>query len=374
MIEDIDANVKFADSAEEDDGNIDEIPKGERNLRTQAYDMSISDIVAKIKDGDIVLDPDYQRNYVWDEKRSSLLIESILLNVPIPVIYVAEDDDGKWDVVDGLQRLNSLSRFFANEFKLKGLLVLSELNKSFYKDLNPKAARILRNGILRIILIFKESHPEIKYEIFMRLNRGAVKLTEQELRNCLYRGRFNDLLHDLRDTKIVQKMLGLSEPDNRMADAEVLLRHFTVRGGYDPATGKIATYSGNMKSSLNHYMAKMRNVATSEAEVLKREFLSDAAKVDDVFGANAYRRINSDGSFDDRPNRAIMDAVLTGVAPHSREAIRGKKTDIIELLKNLINDDKVFAEAITTRTSEKQRMEYRVHTFSRKLRNLIGGG
>src|SRR5437879_584410 len=121
--------IKFADTPEEDDANIDEIPKGDRNLRTQAYDMSISDIVTKINDGDIVLDPDYQRNYVWDDKRASLLVESILLNVPIPVIYVAEDDDGKWDVVDGLQRLNSLKRFFGNEFKLKGLGVLDELNK-----------------------------------------------------------------------------------------------------------------------------------------------------------------------------------------------------------------------------------------------------
>jgi len=247
------------------------------------------------------------------------------------------------------------------------------LNKNFYKDLNPKAARILRNGILRIILIFKESHPEIKYEIFMRLNRGAVKLTEQELRNCLYRGRFNDLLHDLREQKIVQRMLGLDEPDNRMADAEVLLRHFTVRGGYDPTTGKIATYSGNMKSSLNHYMAKMRNVTAEQAESLKNQFMSDAAKVDEVFGANAYRRINADGSFDDRPNRAIVDAVLTGMAPHPIEAIRQKKTDIVELLKNLINGDATFADAITTRTSDKQRMEYRVHTFSKKLAELMGG-
>jgi hypothetical protein len=371
--EDENGKVKFADTPEDEDSKIDDIPKGERNLRTQAYDMSISDIITKINEGDIVLDPDYQRNYVWDEKRASLLIESILLNVPIPVVYVAEDDDGKWDVVDGLQRLNSLRRYFGNEFKLKGLSVLDELNKCFFKDLNAKAARILRNGILRIILIFKESHSEIKYEIFMRLNRGAVKLTEQELRNCLYRGRFNDLLHELREEKIVQKMLGLDEPDNRMADAEVLLRHFTVRGGYDPSTGKIATYSGNMKSSLNHYMEKMRNLPAEQAKSLREQFLSDAAKVDEVFGANSYRRINADGTFDDRPNRAIMDAVLTGVAPHSIESIRREKSSIISLLKKLINDDAIFADAITTRTSDKQRMEYRVHTFSKNLADLMGG-
>lgn len=365
--------LAFADPREEDEDKIDQIPKGDRNLRTQAYDMSISDIVSKIRDGDIVLDPDYQRNYVWDDKRASLLVESILLNVPIPVIYVAEDEDGKWDVVDGLQRLNSLRRFFENDFKLKGLEVLEELNKHFYKDLNPKASRILRNGILRIILIFKESHADIKYEIFMRLNRGAVKLTEQELRNCLYRGRFNDMLHELREERIVLRLLDLEGPDNRMGDAEILLRHFTIRGGYDPATGKISTYTGNMRSSLNHYMAKVRNLPAADAKGLKDQFLSDAAKVEEVFGANAFHRINADGTFDDRPNRAIMDAVLTGMARYSLDAVKAKKGEIVELLRCLINDDPVFLDAITVRTSEKQKMEYRVHLFSQKVGELMKG-
>lgn len=162
-----------------------------------------------IDDGDLLLDPDYQRNYVWDNKKASLLVESFLLNVPIPVIYVCEDDDGRWNVVDGLQRLESLRRFFANEFKLRGLEVLQELDGFQYSTLNPKAARLLRNGILRIILIFKESHPDIKYEIFMRLNRGSIRLTEQELRNCLYRGKFNDLLKELRNNNQFLRILGL---------------------------------------------------------------------------------------------------------------------------------------------------------------------
>ncbi len=360
-------DLNFSDPREEQESAIDSIPKDERHLRTQAYDMSISDIIAKIKAKDIVLDPDYQRNYVWDEKRASLLVESILLNVPIPVIYVAEDDDGAWDVVDGLQRLSALSRYFDNEFKLKGLDVLNELNGQKYKDLNPKASRLLRNGILRLILIFKESHADIKYEIFMRLNRGAVKLTEQELRNCLYRGRFNDLLHELVGQGLVQTLLDLDAPHYRMADAELLLRHFMIKGGYDPSTGKIATYTGNMRSSLNHYMAKVRNLSAPEIDALKKDFLSAAVKVAEVFGSDAFHRINADGSFDDRLNRAIMDAVMVGVGFHSLEIIRTKKDAVKEVLRTLINDDKEFNDAITIRTSDKQRMEYRVHTFNQQL-------
>ena len=114
------------DENNEDAVTIDEIPTEQRNLRTQAYDKSISDIINMLNNGDIILDPDYQRKYIWDNKTASVLVESILLNVPIPVIYVAEDEDSRWNVVDGLQRLNSLKRFFDNEFKLRGLEVLQE--------------------------------------------------------------------------------------------------------------------------------------------------------------------------------------------------------------------------------------------------------
>ena len=151
-------DLAFSDEDEGAEETVEEIPKEQRTLRTQAYDKSISDIVAMIEAGDVILDPEYQRNYVWDNKKASLLVESILLNVPIPVVYVSEEDDSRWSVVDGLQRLNSLRRFFKDEFKLRGLEVLTELNGLQYSTLNPRASRILRNGILRMVLIFKESH------------------------------------------------------------------------------------------------------------------------------------------------------------------------------------------------------------------------
>ncbi len=368
-----DCEMEFSDPREEEESHIDEIPKGERTLRTQAYDKSISDIVAMIDAGDISLDPDYQRNYIWDDKRASLLVESILLNVPIPVVYVAEDEDSRWDVVDGLQRLNSLHRFFKEEFKLRGLEVLSDLNKSSYSTLNPKAARILRNGILRIILIFKESHPDIKYEIFMRLNRGSIRLNEQELRNCLYRGTFNDLLHELREEPLVLKLLGLKEPHKRMNDAELLLRHFCVKAGYDPATGTISNYSGNMRSSLNRHMEKVRNSCKDVIEDMRSKFLTTASTVDAVFGAHAFHRIDANGHFEDRLNRALMDVVMVGFGYHGKDALEERRAAIVELLKELINDDAEFLDAITVRTSTKAKMEYRVHTFVQRLAGAVEG-
>jgi len=98
-------DLKFEDKSGDENLIGTEIPKELRNLRTQTYDKSVSDLVSMMHDKDIILDPDYQRNYIWDNKRASLLVESILLNVPIPVIYLNEDEESRWIVVDGLQRL-----------------------------------------------------------------------------------------------------------------------------------------------------------------------------------------------------------------------------------------------------------------------------
>ena len=114
--------LRYEDISGEDDLISDEIPKEQRNLRTQTYDKSVSDLVSMMHDEDIILDPDYQRNYIWDNKRASLLIESILLNVPIPVIYLNEDEESRWVVIDGLQRLNTLKRFYDNDL-LKSYLI-----------------------------------------------------------------------------------------------------------------------------------------------------------------------------------------------------------------------------------------------------------
>lgn len=227
-----------------------EIPQEVRKITTQAYDKSVSDIVRMIDDKDIKLDPDYQRNYVWDNKKASMLIESIILNVPIPVIYVSQEKDDSWSVIDGLQRLNSLKRFFDGKFKLSGLEILSELNKQDINTLNPKALRMLKNGLLRVIMITHDSNEEIKYDVFMRLNTGSVHLTEQELRNCLYRGSFNKLLKELTQNKTWQTLIGLNGPHKRMADRELALRFLAIVKHWDAEKGEITNYKGRMKSFL----------------------------------------------------------------------------------------------------------------------------
>lgn len=361
-------DIKFEDQAEDDQG-ADEIPREQRQLRTQAYDKSISDLVAMMEADDILLDPDYQRNYIWDDTKASLLIESILLNVPIPVVYVSEEEDGEWSVVDGLQRLNTLRRFFGGEFKLKRLEVLTELNGCSMSMLNPKASRLLRNGIIRTILIAKESHPEIKYDIFMRLNRGAVRLTEQELRNCLYRGPFNKLLHDIRKDAWFLTQLGRSVPHKRMADAEIVLRFFMLSTWYDAETGSIAKYSGNMRSSLNKFMDTHRNAPEHQIEAFQSSFNESLDKVRAVFGDSAFRTWKGN-SFDERPNRAIIDSQMVAMSVFSKSLLIQHANQIMRAFKELCISPE-YRDAVTLRTSNKAKTEYRVDVFARAIDDIL---
>ena len=351
-------DIKFDDVEREKDI---EIPHEVRNLTTQAYDKSVSDVVRMITDKDLVLDPDYQRNYVWDNKKASKLIESIILNVPIPVIYVSEEKDSSWSVIDGLQRLNSLKRFFDGKFKLSGLEVLYELNKCDFKMLPSKASRMLKNGLLRIVMVTADSNDDIKYDIFMRLNTGAVHLNEQELRNCLYRGKLNTFLQEEAKNLQWLEMLGLVEPHKRMSDRELLLRFLALGTNWDRQESMVKGYRGNMKSFLNAFMKQYQN-DSGNLNYFKTLCDETIAKVYEVYGADAFRRVNEDGSVTPI-NRAIMDALMISSIPYPIASLTAKKDTIRNSLAKALSGNAEFKQSTLSSTSDTKVMKIRISTW-----------
>lgn len=366
-------SIEFEDVSDDSVQDGEEIPKEVRKLRTQAYDKAVSDLVDMIHSEDLVLDPDYQRNYVWDNKRASLLVESVLLNVPIPVIYVAEDDEGKWIIVDGLQRLNSLSRYFNNEFKLRNLEILDELNGSQFSNLNPKAKRLLKNGILRVIVIKAESHPEIKYDIFQRLNRGAVSLNEQELRNCMYRGKFCTLLKELRKYKPFLAAIGLQEPHKRYYDTELILRFFAIQSAYSTVDGKVTAYPNKMKTFLNRFMRENQNPTDDQIRKFSAVFKETIDKVVAILPPPSFRRVKpEDGSVDTRLNRALMDAIMVAFSNYGADFLSPRKDEIIALYRDLPKNNPSFNDALIYGTSDTKKLELRLNVWHAALGSLGG--
>jgi hypothetical protein len=269
--------------------------------------------------------------------------------------------------------LNSLRRFFDNEFKLTGLEVLTELKGLQFSTLNPKASRLLRNGILRIILIFKESNPEIKYDIFMRLNRGSIQLSEQELRNCLYRGKLNDLIDDtLRHYPLFLKLIGFTEVHKRFVDSELIVRYFTLSEIFNKTTGNIEDYKGRLISAMNRFYEKHKLVSDEELRDLTSKFISTIDKVHLVLGESAFQRISGDGTLEGRLNRSLMDCVMLNFEGYPQDQLLQYKQSIMEMHHTLPITDKEFGEAITLGTSDKKRIELRLTRWGNKLAEIVG--
>lgn len=199
------------------------IPPEQRRLHTETYDFSISTIHERLTLSKSIFIPEFQRRYVWTKAQASRLIESLIIQCPIPVIYLSQERDERLSVIDGNQRLQSIRKFLNNEFELTGLTAYPELDGLRFDELDPRFQRHIHNRTLRCITIMKDTHPQVKFDGFERLNTGAVELSAQELRHGLYHGRFVEWVGQ---TAKNQQWRGLVRAGNnkRMKAEEFLVR------------------------------------------------------------------------------------------------------------------------------------------------------
>lgn len=366
-------DVDFDERLEEE-GFFD-IPVGERKIITQPGEPTIKELCSKIDKGKIIARADFQRYYIWDTKPKlkSMLIESVLLRVPIPIIYTAEEDSGKELVVDGQQRLLTFYNFMKKEgFRLTGLRVLKELNGKSYAELDEMLQDAIADYPIRVIKILKESHKDIKFDVFERLNRGSVKLNEQELRNCIYRGSFNELLKTLVQNKDFQRLQGLEGVHNRMIDAERILRFFAFT---DLTERK---YKGPLTSFLNNYMESHREISEKQKEEKTTLFKKSVELCQTVFGDISYRRwqLGNDedvnGYREDRISESIFDIQMYGFTQYEKRDVIKKALAIKEGFIDLITKDKVFIESIEKGTYDTQKVKFRTEKWFQRLREIIG--
>lgn len=340
--------------------------KMQRRLFIKPYDRMIKDIVDEIDKGMIVLDPDYQRNYVWKNDKASLLVESILLNIPIPVIYASEDYEGKWIIVDGLQRLYSLKRFFNDEFKLTGLETLSELNGKKFSNLEPFVKNKLERGELRIIVLQNDSDENIQFDIFMRLNRGSVTLNEQEMRNCLYRGTLNSLIKEIaNNNEYVKKVFPITKT-NRMVTNELILRYLAISENYNKESGSLLNYDGRIKNCLNNFMKEYQNPNKEKLNYFKNKFEQQIKKSYSIFGKYAFRK--EDGG--NKINASLYECIMIAFENYSSETLLCKKQEILSKTKELISDIN-FEKSIDKATGNTETLKYRLQTYIKAIKDIV---
>lgn len=345
----------------------DTVPIRERRLITQPYDFVVSSLMTQIAEKTIFLRPvssrpSFQRNYVWSDVLASRLMESILLNVPIPPCYLSQNQEYELDVIDGQQRLYSVYRFCENQFALKGLEIFTELNGSRYHEISAKLKRKIETHTLRCILVTNESHPEIKFDVFQRLNTNTVPLNAQELRHCVARGALISLLGDAVSYEPWLSILGRRQPDRRMRDEELALRFYAfLRSG-------VESYRTPQKHWLTDTARDGRRIPAAEEENLK----------------NAWRRAVDTSLLWFEPhecfrrpdrakgpiNRSLFDLVMVSAEKTTPQTARQVREPLRERYNSLLLNEE-FADLIGRAVDHKKRTLRRFQLWNEAMRGIL---
>ena len=212
------------DPKDPEDKPLDDPPLDTTLIRTES--RTIFEVLRRIGQDNYIMDPDFQRDFIWDERKQSKLIESVLMRIPLPVFYIAENEDGRVVVVDGLQRLSTFRHFVEGGLRLR-LPSQSELNGKRFADLSSKLQNRIEDFGLSLYIIDAKAPEQTRLDIFERVNSG-VALSRQQMRNCLYVGAATRFLRDEAATDIFQKATGGSLDSRTMRDREFINRFLWV--------------------------------------------------------------------------------------------------------------------------------------------------
>lgn len=373
-------NEDLFDIEQEEDDEDEEalvLTDQEKKILWQAKDFSIREFQSMKNDGDLILQPDYQRNYVATSKIASRLIESILMDVPIPVIFLAEELDGTMSIIDGQQRLTTFISFIEGKFpdnrafRLSSLKVLPELNRKSFDDLEDQFKKKIKNTTIHSIIIKKESNPDIKFEIFERLNTGSTKLNENEIRNNLYRGRYNSLINDLSKNKTLDDLISKENLKKRMGYQGLVLRFFSL------SEKTYLNYKSPMKQFCNKDLRDNHSITNEKLKEYKDRFDHCLDLVAIVFGQKSFRKYSyKDGDESgnwimNQINTALFDVQMCGFVNYTKNQILAKADEIRDGLINLMTNNEDFIEAISNRTSNAEAVKTRFKIYMDMLDNII---
>ena len=361
-----------------------------RKLYVDKVDKSTSDLFRMIVEGELNLQPNYQRKFVWDKKTMSKFIESLLLSIPIPTIFLAENNDDTFEVIDGQQRLTTIFAFMKSKLNeeefnglskalkdldiliLSGLETLQQYNKKSYLNM-AEMQRKFNNVSLPVVIIKRDSTEDIKYDIFSRINSGSIKLNNQELLNVMYRGILLKTLDEIATTESVDDLFG-NRPvlKKRFGYHEILLRAKAMECFVNKESWRLQEvdikhksilkkstkkYNGRLNNAIIDYLKEFRD-DVEEANDLK-EFVSNITdKVKIVFGENAFKRVDIEKATS--INKTIAELQMVVLSKFEFEAVKLNKDRIRESFKKFVeeNDENIFIRGTNNTNNVEKRYKW----------------
>lgn len=336
-------------------------------IRVETKPITIDLLVNRIKHGEINLNPAFQRKGgLWSEKAQSRLIESLLIRIPLPAFYMDATDENEWLVVDGLQRLTSLRRFVLEKsLRLTGMEFLRDQDTKDFDQLPRHLQRRILETQVTAYLIEKGTPPEVKFNIFKRINTGGLPLSAQEIRHALNQGKSTKLLQELAGAGEFKEATSNAIRDTRMADREFVLRFLAF------ATTPYAKYSSrDFDAFLNKKMEELNKMSDENLAQLQRRFLRAMRLCSELLGRTAFRKQSDSGRL--MPiNKALFETWSVNLERLSDDQIgelQRRKDTLVTKTAELLKDDE-FLNAISQGTGDVGKVSLR---FSR-VEKLIEG-
>lgn len=347
---------------------LDRFKSAQNSLVIQQSDFSLAAIFDMVNRQSIDVSPHYQRRDRWHPEKQSALIESFLLNVPVPPVYLSEDEYGQYSVIDGKQRITAICDFLSGALKLKGLKKFPELDGLNFPDLpSPLQNALTVRPYIRVTTLLKQSDDQLKYEVFLRLNTGGDTLKAQEIRNVAYSGSFNEMLFELAESPFLRdrlKINGDKSPAFRaMEDLEHVLRYFTIQAGWE-----------NMRRPLGEemdvFMSEHRHAHTDE---FRRSFIRSLNACEAIWGKHAFHKPTDDG-WREQLISPLYDAQMVAVSlfdEHAKTRLSDRSADVIQLTREIFDDDQDFVKSVSQSTNNAASIRRRVSTVRDILRRAL---
>ncbi len=345
-----------------DEADLGDYPLDDVMVRSET--RTVSDVVKRITAGRYILDPDFQRDFIWDADKQSKLIESCVMRIPLPVFYVAEMTDGRVAVVDGLQRLSTFTRFLRNDLKLGGLGDAHPINGLTFQQLPINLQERIEDTQITVYILDKEAPDRARLDIFERVNSG-VPLSRQQMRNAIYNGPATRWLARMADSSAFQKATAGSLNRKTMRDREAINRFASFK-----LLGWQAYTSGDMDEFLADGLRRMNRMTDDELGALGDSFERAMTLSSDLFGKHSFRKsLKENAVFTARTvlNISLFDALSVAFAQgHFDKAdYPAISSRIVALLHNYD-----FEEAITRSTNSTYPVKTRFRLAERSLAEL----
>lgn len=345
-------------------------------IRIDQQMLSLKYLTELMKEKQIFLNPGFQRNKVWTErKRKSLLIESLMLRIPIPAFYFYENEDAEYIVIDGLQRLSTIKDFIEDKFKLYGLEYLEQYcgGKSFSELDNKYQQRIYRTQ-LAVNILDARSPSNVVFDIFRRVNTGGVSLRPQEIRNAISKFNTRELLKSLYKSEEFQSATRNRIKDDRMDGQEFVLRFFAFYRAYDYKKEELNYYSGNIAVFLDKALLELNETDINELKIFENDFKRAMKICNLLFGNYTFRKCYIDDdetvySNVDIINKALFTSwsVILSNPKYSEFDFSNLGDKVLKKLANELTMDISYSTFLTQGTNSTRSVQY---SFQ-KARNIL---